>query len=71
MQTEYSLFKFVNCSSFFRLVPHPSPGAHNTVYTVTGINETAKDTTNYYKCLSYIICYSIEWFFKNLVALVI
>jgi len=43
--TEYSLFKSVNCSTFFRLVPHPSSAAHNTVTTVSGINETLKDKT--------------------------
>jgi len=35
--TEYSSFKSVNCPA--------SSGAHNTVSTVSGINETAKDKT--------------------------
>ena len=39
--TEYSLFQSVN----LRVVFHPSSGAHNTLSTVSGINEAAKDKT--------------------------
>ena len=42
--TEYSLFKSVNCSTFFGWYLHPSSGAHNTVSTVSGINETVTAT---------------------------
>ena len=35
--TEYSLFKSVNCSTCFRVVFHPSSGAHDTLSTVSGI----------------------------------
>ena len=38
--TEYSLFKSVNCSTCFWWYLHPSPAAHITVSTVSGINET-------------------------------
>jgi len=36
----YSSFISVKCSTCFGLYCHPSSGAHNTVSTVSGINET-------------------------------
>jgi len=38
--TEYNLFKSLNCSNMFRVVFCPSSAVHNTVSTVSGINET-------------------------------
>ena len=42
-ETEYSLFKSVNCSTRFKWYLHPS-SAHNTVSTVSGINEICAAT---------------------------
>ena len=42
--TIYSSFLSANCSTFFGWYLHPSSGAHNTVSTVSGINETVTAT---------------------------
>ena len=42
--TIYSLFISVNCSTCYRWYLHPSSGAHITVSTVSGINETVTAT---------------------------
>jgi len=42
--TIYSLFISVNCSTCFGWYLHPSPGAHITVSTVSGIGETVTAT---------------------------
>ena len=42
--TLYSLFISVICSTFFEWYPHPTSGAHVTVFTVYGINETCSAT---------------------------
>jgi len=42
--TEYSLFISVNCSACFGWYFHPPSGAHSTVSTVSGINETVTAT---------------------------
>ena len=42
--TIYSLFIFLNCSTYFGWYLHPSSGAHITVSAVSGINETVTAT---------------------------
>ena len=42
--TIYSLFISVNCSTCFGCYLHPSSGAHITVSTVSGINDTVTAT---------------------------
>jgi len=42
--TIYSLFISANCSACLGWYLHPSSGAHNTVSTVSGINETVTAT---------------------------
>ena len=42
--TTYSLFISVKCSACFGLYLHPSSGAHITLSTVSGINETVTAT---------------------------
>ena len=37
--TIYSFFYICNSSTCFGWYPHPSSGAHNTVSTISGINE--------------------------------